>query len=74
MFRFLGSDGVEVADGQVGEAWIRGPNVMRGYYRDETATQAAVNGEGWFRTGDLGRRGADGYLFIVGRLKELIIR
>ena len=57
-----------------GESWIKGPNLMRGYYRDDGATRAAMTGDGWFRTGDLGRRGKDGYLFIVGRLKELIIR
>ena len=72
--RFVGPDGVDVADGQIGESWIKGPNVMRGYYRDETATRSTLSGDGWFRTGDLGRRGTDGYLFIVGRLKELIIR
>ena len=72
--RFVGPDGGDVADGQIGESWIRGPNVMRGYYRDETATRSALSGDGWYRTGDLGRRGPDGYLFIVGRLKELIIR
>ena len=72
--RFVDADGADVADGQIGESWIRGPNVTHGYYRDETATRAALSGDGWFRTGDLGRRGRDGYLFIVGRIKELIIR
>src|SRR4030095_8343789 len=47
---------------------------MQGYYRDDAATRAAVTGDGWCRTGDLGCRRKDGYLFIVGRLKELIIR
>jgi len=72
--RFVGTDGLDVADGQIGEGLVRGPDVMRGYYRDETATRAALSDDGWFRTGDLGYRGADGHLFIVGRLKELIIR
>jgi long-chain acyl-CoA synthetase len=72
--RFVGADDTDVPDGQIGESWIRGPNVMQGYYRDDPATRAAVTGDGWFRTGDLGCRRKDGYLFIVGRLKELIIR
>jgi acyl-CoA synthetase (AMP-forming)/AMP-acid ligase II len=57
--------------GEVGEIVVRGANVMRGY-----ANQAAEQGftDGWFRTGDLGRLDADGYLFIEGRLKEIINR
>ena len=72
--RFVGADGAEVPDGEVGECCIRGPNLMKGYYRDAAATGAAVTDDGWFHTGDLGRRAGDGYLFIVGRAKELIIR
>ena len=72
--RFVGTDGAEVSDGDVGECWIRGPNLMKGYYRDAAATGAAISDDGWFHTGDLGRRAVDGYLFIVGRAKELIIR
>lgn len=66
-----GDDG---RDRDVGELWVRGPNVMRGYYRDADATAATITTAGWLRTGDLARRGPDGALFIVGRLKDLIIR
>lgn len=62
-----------VADGEAGELWVRGPNVMKGYYRAPEETAAALDLEGWFRTGDLARL-ENGNLFIVGRSKEMIIR
>jgi long-chain acyl-CoA synthetase len=71
--RLVGADGAPVADGEVGELHVRGPNVMRGYYRAAEATAAAINDEGWFNTGDLARFEGEA-LFIVGRTKELIIR
>jgi long-chain acyl-CoA synthetase len=71
--RLVGSDQEPVADGEVGELWVRGPNVMKGYYRAPVETAAAINPEGWFNTRDLARI-ENGYLFIVGRSKELIIR
>jgi acyl-CoA synthetase (AMP-forming)/AMP-acid ligase II len=61
------------APGEVGELHVRGPNVMRGYYRAPEATAAAIDRDGWFNTGDLARFDGD-VLFIVGRTKELIIR
>ena len=72
--RVVGKDGQDVADGEAGELWVHGPNLMRGYYRDPDATAAALRPGGWLNTGDMARRGADGALFIVGRTKELIIR
>ena len=59
--------------GQDGEVCVRGHIVMLGYYRDADATAAAIDADGWFKTGDLGRFDADGYLKITGRAKEMFI-
>jgi long-chain acyl-CoA synthetase len=71
--RLVGPDQNPVAEGEVGELWVRGPNVMKGYYRAPEETSAAINPDGWFNTRDLARL-ENGYLFIVGRTKELIVR
>jgi long-chain acyl-CoA synthetase len=71
--QFIGVDGQPVPEGEVGELRVRGPNVMKGYYRAPEETAAAIDAEGWFNTRDLARI-EDGYLFIVGRTKELIVR
>lgn len=71
--QLVGADQKPVGDGEVGELWVRGPNVMKGYYRAPEETAAAINPDGWFNTRDLARL-KDGYLFIEGRTKELIIR
>jgi acyl-CoA synthetase (AMP-forming)/AMP-acid ligase II len=63
-----------VPTGTTGELAIRGPNVMRGYYKDDTATRASFTPDGWLRTGDLGHVDADGFFFVTGRIKELIIK
>ena len=66
-------DGKAVPAGEIGEIAIHGPNVMQGYYNNPEATAAAVR-DGWLRTGDQGYCDQDGYYFIVGRKKEMIIR
>lgn len=71
--KIAGSDGNPVADGEVGELSVRGPNISKGYYRAPEETAAAFNPEGWFNTRDLARV-EGGHLFIVGRTKELIVR
>jgi acyl-CoA synthetase (AMP-forming)/AMP-acid ligase II len=72
--RIAGKDGKDVATGEAGELWVRGPNLMQGYYRAPEQTAAAVKPGGWLNTGDMARQDADGALFIVGRTRELIIR
>ena len=67
-------EGRVLPTGESGEVCIRGPNVMKGYFRDPDQTRAAIDPEGWLHTGDIGRFGADGDLSIVGRIKEMIIR
>ncbi|MEV7783520.1 AMP-binding protein, partial [Kitasatospora sp. NPDC088351] len=65
--------GLDVADGEEGEVWVRGPSVMLGYHNQPEATEQALRG-GWYHTGDLARRDGSGYFTITGRIKELIIR
>ncbi|MDV9176577.1 AMP-binding protein, partial [Streptomyces sp. W16] len=65
--------GAEAADGDEGEIWVRGPGLMTGYHNRPDATAQAFT-DGWYRTGDLGRRGTNGHLHVTGRVKELIIR
>lgn len=71
--RIVARDGVDVPVGDVGEILISGPTVMKGYYKNPEAT-AEVLKNGWLRTGDLGRFDQEGYLYVVGRVKDLIIR
>ena len=57
-----------------GEIYLRGPSVLKSYFRSEEQTTSAFTAGGWLRSGDLGYRDADGFFFITGRLKELIIK
>ncbi len=65
--------GKEVAAGEVGEVWLRGLHVCNGYWNNSEASAAALDADGWFHTGDLARRDADGFYYIAGRLKDMII-
>ena len=72
--RIVNLDGKEIGLGEIGELHVRGANVMLGYYRAPDLTAAAIDRDGWFNTGDLGRVNQQGQLYIVGRTKEMIIR
>ena len=69
----LGSRGNDVARGEVGELLVRGPLVMQGYFGDENLTRAAIDPQGWLHTGDVVRQDPDGYVYLIDRVKEVII-
>jgi long-chain acyl-CoA synthetase len=71
--RLLDDKGQDVAPGEIGELAVRGPNVMKGYWNRPEETEAALP-DGWLRTGDLARADEDGYLYVVDRKKDMIIR
>ena len=71
--RIVARDGTIVTNGDIGELHVRGPNVMRGYYRAPDLTAKAIDKDGWFKTGDLARFEGE-QMYIVGRTKEMIIR
>ncbi len=71
----IGDDNqTEVGRGSTGEILVRGANVMRGYLKQPEETAKSITPEGWFRTGDLGHMDDDGFVFVTGRIKELIIK
>jgi long-chain acyl-CoA synthetase len=72
--RVVDPQGQDCPDHRQGEIWLRGANVMAGYFKSPDQTAEALTQDGWLRSGDLGHRDADGYYFITGRLKELIIK
>jgi fatty-acyl-CoA synthase len=71
--RLIDEDGREVAAGEVGELLLRGLHVCRGYWNNPEATAVALDSDGWFHTGDLARHDADGFHWIAGRRKDMII-
>lgn len=71
--RIAGSDGATLPTGADGEIFVRGPNVMKGYFRKPEETRKVIDPQGWFTTGDIGRFDADGFLRITGRAKDMLI-
>ncbi len=72
--KIIDQEGTEVPRGIRGEIMIRGDNVMKGYYKAPDLTAKAIESDGWFHTGDLGYMDVDGFVFVKGRIKELIIK
>jgi len=71
--RLVDAAGAEVQGGEVGELLLRGPSMFSGYFEQPEETAKAIDAGGWFHTGDLARRDADGFFFIAGRKKEMFI-
>jgi len=71
--RFVDEAGNDVPTGEIGELWVRGPNIVDGYWNKPEATAAAFT-DGWFHTGDLGRIDEEGFVYVVDRLKDVVIR
>jgi acyl-CoA synthetase (AMP-forming)/AMP-acid ligase II len=72
--RIIDRSGAEVPIGEPGEVLLRGDGMMRDYYKDQTGTAEALDADRWLHTGDLAYRDEDGYFFVIGRSKELIIK
>jgi amino acid adenylation domain-containing protein len=72
--KIVGPNGAEVPPGEPGQILLRGPSITQGYYKNPEETAAVLGPDGWLKTGDLGRVDEDGYFFILGRSKELIIK
>ncbi|MDQ0867782.1 long-chain acyl-CoA synthetase [Arthrobacter sp. V1I9] len=72
--KVLDAQGQEVPEGETGEAYSTGPGLMLGYWRDEEQTRAVITEDGWYRTKDLVRVDENGFVYVVGRLSDVIIR
>ena len=70
--KIIGHDGKEVEVGQIGEIIARGPQIMKGYFKDPEATAKKIK-DGWYHSGDLGRLDEDGYLYILARADDMVI-
>jgi long-chain acyl-CoA synthetase len=72
--KIVGEDGSALSPGEIGEIVIRGHNIMKGYWANPEATREAITDGGWFHSGDLGRVDEKGFFYVVGRVKDMIIR
>lgn len=73
LVRIVDEDGNDLPDETVGELWVKGPAITPGYWHQPDKTAEAITPDGWLRTGDLARRDADGYYYIVDRSKDMFI-
>jgi fatty-acyl-CoA synthase len=71
--RLVNGDNRPVPAGQRGEICVRGPQVMAGYWNNPEATEAVIDAEGWFHTGDIGQADEEGYVWVVDRFKDMVI-
>ena len=71
--RLVNSDGQDVRQGETGELWFAAPGITPGYWRHPDATAEAFSADGWLKSGDIGRCDAEGYYYIVGRIKDMFI-
>lgn len=71
--RIVDANGVEVATGETGEIWMRGPGLTPGYWKRPEETAKAISQDGWLKSGDIGRVDADGCYYVAGRIKEMYI-
>ncbi|KAJ6539309.1 hypothetical protein B0H19DRAFT_1178324 [Mycena capillaripes] len=67
-------DGKALPSGEIGEIWIRGPNIMQEYWRDPAATDKVLTKDGWLSSGDIGLQDEEGFIYIRDRIKDIIIR
>jgi long-chain acyl-CoA synthetase len=72
-FKVINDDGQDLAQGEIGELCIKGPQVMKGYWQRPEATDEVIDAQGWFKTGDIGVIQEDGYIRIVDRKKDMIL-
>ena len=70
--KHMSDDGRELPVGEVGELWLKGPNVFLGYLNNDASTRAALTPDGWFRTGDVGYQDAEANFYVTDRVKELV--
>jgi fatty-acyl-CoA synthase len=71
--RLVDANGRDVGESEQGELLFRGPNITPGYFSNPKATAAAIDRDGWLHSGDIGRRDADGYYYVVDRIKDMFI-